>query len=161
MSESWRSCWRQWDAEIRARSGKSVLEKWWSTKRGHKSILKKKATYLGVYLDISDSVRSEIEERMTKIKRAHAKLTNNVWKSRLLIWRVLESQSEVLLCKTCTISVQTRYKKSYYNNSDSWFFWKLRFVLNEWESAEIHFRRLLQQSYPRVESLPTKLDSWS
>ena len=64
-------------------AGKVVI-----TVSGHKLVLKKKATYLGVCLDISGSVTGEIDERVTKVKRAHARLANNVWKSRLLTWRV-------------------------------------------------------------------------
>ena len=64
-------------------AGKMVI-----TVGGHKLVLKKKATYLGVCLDISGSAAGEIDERMTKAKRAHARLANRVWKSRLLTWRV-------------------------------------------------------------------------
>ena len=56
--------------------------------RGHKQVPKKKAVYLGVCLDISGSVAGETDERMTKAKRVHARLANNVWKSRLLTWNV-------------------------------------------------------------------------
>ena len=57
-------------------AGKMVI-----TVGGHKLVPKKKATYLGVCLDISGSVAGEIDERMTKAKRAHARLANRVWKS--------------------------------------------------------------------------------
>ena len=55
---------------------------------GHKLVPKKKTVYLGVCLDISGSVAGEIDVRMTKAKRAHARLANNAWKSRLLTWSV-------------------------------------------------------------------------
>ena len=48
----------------------------------------KKAVYLGACLDISGSVAGEIDERVTKAKRVHARLANNVWKLRLLTWNV-------------------------------------------------------------------------
>ena len=48
----------------------------------YKLVHKKKAAYLGVCLDISGSVAGKIDERMRKAKRAHARLVNNVWKSR-------------------------------------------------------------------------------
>ena len=73
-------------------AGKMVI-----TVGGHKLVPKKKATYLGVCLDISGSVTGEIDERMTKAKRAHARLANSVWKSRLLTWRVKWGLWQVLV----------------------------------------------------------------
>ena len=55
---------------------------------GHRLVPKKKAVYLGVSLNNCGSVAGEIEERMTKAKRARARLANNVWKSRLFTWNV-------------------------------------------------------------------------
>ena len=77
----------QWDVETRTNreisAGKVELKV-----GGHKLVLKKKAVYLGVCLDISGSVAGEIGERMTKAKRVHARLANNVLKTRRLTWNV-------------------------------------------------------------------------
>ena len=47
MSESWRSCWRQWDMETRARIVRLAPEKVVITVGGHKPVPKKKSSVRG------------------------------------------------------------------------------------------------------------------